>query len=104
MKIDTLVKALKSIEENLYQTKNKSNQDPLNYPIKLTNKLGHLAALNGYGTFAPTNQELELKQELFTKIDAQLASFYQIRTAEIPQLNEEVLALKIPYIEVKEEK
>jgi hypothetical protein len=104
MEIDTLEKALKSIEENLYQTKNKSNQDPLNYPIKLTNKLGHLAALNGYGTFAPTLQELELKQELFTKIDAQLSSFYQIKNDEIPKLNEQVLGLKIPYIEVQEEK
>jgi hypothetical protein len=104
MEIDTLEKALNSIEENLYQTKNKSNQDPLNYPIRLTNKLGHLAALNGYGTFAPTQQELELKQELFAKIDAQLASFLQIEKYEIPKLNARVLALKIPYVEVAEEK
>jgi photosystem II stability/assembly factor-like uncharacterized protein len=104
MEIDTLEKALKSIEENLYQTKNKSNQDPLNYPIKLTNKLGHLAALNGSGTFAPTQQELELKQELFSMIDAQLMSFYQIQGDEIPKLNEQILALKIPFVEVKEEK
>jgi photosystem II stability/assembly factor-like uncharacterized protein len=104
MEIDTLEKALNSIEENLYQTKNKSNQDPLNYPIRLTNKLGHLAALNGYGTFAPTQQELELKQELFAKIDAQLASFLQIEKYEIPKLNAHVLALKIPYVEVAEEK
>ena len=95
---------MKIIEETLYQTKNKSNQDPLNYPIKLTNKLGHLAALNSYGTFAPTDQELELKDELDSKIDAQLASFDKIKNEEIPKLNEQVLALKIPYIELQEGK
>ncbi|NNL79924.1 MAG: glycosyl hydrolase, partial [Flavobacteriaceae bacterium] len=42
-------KALKEdfseIEKALYQTKNRSRQDPLNFPIRLTNKLGHLNAL-----------------------------------------------------------
>jgi len=48
----------KSIEEALYQTKNKSAQDPLNFPIRLTNKLGHLNALVSMGDFAPTNKIL----------------------------------------------
>ena len=38
---------ISKIENKLYQTKNRSNQDPLNFPIKLTNKLGHLNALIG---------------------------------------------------------
>ena len=33
---------MKGIEESLYQTKNQSQQDPLNFPIRLNNKLGHL--------------------------------------------------------------
>jgi photosystem II stability/assembly factor-like uncharacterized protein len=101
--IKALEESMKSVEENLYQTRNKSNQDPLNYPIKLTNKLGHVAALNGYGTFAPTRQELELKEQLFSQIDAQLASFYKIKNDELPKLNEEILNLKVPYIELKKQ-
>ena len=34
-----LAKRLTAVEEELYQTRNRSNQDPLNYPIKLNNKL-----------------------------------------------------------------
>jgi hypothetical protein len=40
----SLITKLTSVEEELYQTKNQSSQDPLNYPIRLNNKL---AALTG---------------------------------------------------------
>jgi len=36
---------LSKIEKALYQTQNRSGQDPLNFPIRLTNKLGHLNSL-----------------------------------------------------------
>ncbi len=39
-----LAKKLTAVEEALYQTKNRANEDPLNFPIKLNNKL---AALEG---------------------------------------------------------
>ena len=41
---EALKKKMTAVEEALYQTKNQSNQDPLNYPIRLNNKL---AALGG---------------------------------------------------------
>jgi len=37
--IDAFVERITAIEEALYQTKNESRQDPLNYPIRLNNKL-----------------------------------------------------------------
>jgi photosystem II stability/assembly factor-like uncharacterized protein len=101
--LEKLEEKMTNVEQHLYQTKNKSNQDPLNYPIKLTNKLGHIAALNEYGTSRPTKQEMALKVELFEKIDEQLALFYQIKKDEIPSINEQVLEMKIPYIEIEDE-
>ena len=41
-KLDSL---MLEIEKVLYQTKLKSNQDMLNYPIMLNNKLAHVASL-----------------------------------------------------------
>jgi hypothetical protein len=102
--IKEMEEKMKIVEESLYQTKNKSNQDPLNYPIKLTNKLGHVAALNSFGSYRPTEQELELKNELFTAIDNHLKSFNEIKTVDISELNKQVLDAGIPYIELKEEK
>ncbi len=109
-KNEQLLKTIKSIkekisgvEENLYQTKNKSNQDPLNFPIKLTNKLGHLTALNGYGTSRPTQQETALKTELIHKIDEELAIFKKVINEELPSLNKQVIESKIPFIELSEQ-
>ncbi len=78
---------LNVIENELYQTQNKSNQDPLNFPIKLTNKLGSLNSTTAYGDFRPTDQALLVKKELTDKIDAQLNQFYEIRDKKLPELN-----------------
>ena len=32
----------REVEDSLYQTKNRSGQDPLNYPIRLNNRIGAL--------------------------------------------------------------
>ena len=40
--IKELTKELKTMEEKLYQTQNESRQDPLNFPIRLNNKIGYL--------------------------------------------------------------
>ena len=37
-----LIKKLTAVEEELYQTKNRASEDPLNFPIKLNNKLAHV--------------------------------------------------------------
>lgn len=100
--IDSLEKKMDEVENHLYQTKNRSRQDPLNYPIKLNNKLGHIAALNGFGSFRPTKQEEELQKELFKKIDEQIAIFTSIKMDELPELNDQILKSKIPFIELKE--
>jgi photosystem II stability/assembly factor-like uncharacterized protein len=78
---------LSKIEEALYQTKNKSNQDPLNFPIRLTNKLGHLNSLVRMGDFAPTDQDIAVKNELSQKIKVQLDAFNTIVDDEISAFN-----------------
>ena len=86
-KAGELKKQFTEIEEALYQTKNRSGQDPLNFPIRLTNKLGHLNALVGIGDFAPTEQDIAVKNELTQKINVQLAEFNQLVSNEISAFN-----------------
>lgn len=74
------------VEKALYQTKNQSPQDPLNFPIRLNNKLGHLNSLS-YGDFRPTAQAVAVKEELFAKIDAQIAQFKKIKAEDIKRFN-----------------
>src|SRR6185295_17752473 len=67
-----LNKKLTTIEEALYQTKNQSSQDPLNYPIRLNNKLAALGGVVGSAEAAPTAQSYAVYDELVTQIDAEL--------------------------------
>jgi len=67
-KAKRMQESFSAIEKELYQTKNRSGQDPLNFPIKLTNKLGHLNSLVGMGDFGPTDQDIAVKNELSAAI------------------------------------
>ncbi|HTG88402.1 MAG TPA: hypothetical protein VL907_15245, partial [Pyrinomonadaceae bacterium] len=78
-----LNKNLTTIEESLYQTKNQSNQDPLNYPIRLNNKLAALAGVVGSAEAAPTAQSYAVYDELVTQIDAQLQKLAQIMKTDV---------------------
>ena len=95
--IDTTIS---NIEKDLYQTKNKSNQDPLNFPIKLTNKLGAVASGASYGDFRPTDQAIAVRDELTAKIDALLDDFYQVRDEKLPEMNEMIRQKQIDVISI----
>ena len=103
-KVKEIDSTLNVIENELYQTKNRSNQDPLNYPIKLTNKLGNVNSLVGYGDFKPTEQSIQVRDELVAKIDMQLAQYYKIRDEEIPMLNKLIREKSIDVISINVKK
>ncbi len=86
------------VEKALYQTKNRSGQDPLNFPIRLTNKLGHLNNLVTIDDFAPTAQDIAVKNELTGKINAQLKAFNDLLDNEIQTFNNEFNQLKLDYL------
>ena len=95
-----LVKDLTDIEENLYQTKSKSRQDPLNFPIRLNNKLGHLNSLTRIGNYAPTNQAIEFKNEITKEIDIELAKLYTLFDKNVKALNKKVKDSNIDLIQL----
>jgi hypothetical protein len=77
------------VEEALYQTKNRSPQDPLNFPIRLNDKLNALAgSVAWFGDARPTDQAVQVKEELTRAIDAELAKLSQIFASDLPALNE----------------
>ena len=96
-----LNKNLTAIEETLYQTKNQSNQDPLNYPIRLNNKLAALAGVVGSAEAAPTAQSYAVYDELVTQIDAQLSKLAQVMRTDVAAFNQLVRDQNIPAVVVK---
>lgn len=101
-KAKALEEQLSDIEKALYQTKNRSNQDPLNFPIKLTNKLGHLNSLVSMGDFPPTDQDVAVKNELTAKIRTQLNAFNTIINDEIKAFNEAFNSKQLNYLFVED--
>lgn len=96
-----LNKNLTAIEEALYQTKNQSNQDPLNYPIRLNNKLAALGGVVGSAEAAPTAQSFAVYDEVVTQIDAQLQKLAQVMKTDMPAFNQLVRDQGIPAVVVK---
>jgi len=96
-------KSMKEVEEALYQTKNRSGQDPLNFPIRLNDKL---AGLNGRGnnSYRPTDAAIAVKQELTAAIDAELAKLAKVFEKKIPELNQAIKAKALDAIWFKDDK
>tara|TARA_R110002020_G_scaffold122487_6_gene277930 strand:- start:56865 stop:59999 length:3135 start_codon:yes stop_codon:yes gene_type:complete len=86
------------IEKALYQTQNKSGQDPLNFPIRLTNKLGHLNSLVTMDDFAPTEQDKAVKKELTMAIEKELQVFDTLVDKEIGEFNKAFNKLNLNYL------
>jgi len=86
-KASVLEEKLSSIEKELYQTQNRSGQDPLNFPIRLTNKLAHLNSLVSMGDFPPTQQDIQVKDFLVQEINKSLESFDILMENEIISFN-----------------
>ncbi|HEY4422596.1 MAG TPA: hypothetical protein VGN10_00235 [Pyrinomonadaceae bacterium] len=96
-----LNKNLTAIEEQLYQTKNQSSQDPLNFPIRLNNKLAALGGVVASAETAPTAQSYAVYDEVVAQIDAQLQKFAQLMRTDVPAFNQLVKDQNIPAVVVK---
>jgi hypothetical protein len=99
-KADMMVKKLTTIEETLYQTKAKSGQDVLNFPIRLNDKLSGVYDVAASGYAAPSKQVKEVYAELAAQIDTQLNQFKQIKDQEVKALNDLITQKAVPLIRV----
>jgi hypothetical protein len=96
-----LNKKLTEVEEALYQTKNQSSQDPLNFPIRLNNKLAALQGVISRSETPPNEQSIAVYNELSNEIDAQLQKLTQIMKTDVPAFNQLVRDASIPAVVVK---
>ena len=95
---DALSKKLTAVEEALYQTKNRASQDPLNYPIRLNNKLAALGGTVASADAAPTAQSYTVYDELVAKIDAELKALDRVLADDVPAFNRLVRDKEIPAV------
>ena len=94
--IDSLLGEMSAIEKALYQTKNRSRQDPLNFPIRLNDKLAGLLSSVAQGDFAPTAQARLVAAELAAKIETQIERLRGLIKKRLPLINQQVKETGIP--------
>lgn len=73
-----LLAQLTTIEEELYQVRNQSNQDPLNFPIKLNNRIAALWRSVETGDAKPTAASYEISKQLTIELDKQISEMKKI--------------------------
>jgi hypothetical protein len=99
---DSLRRRMTAIEESLYQTKNRSGQDPLNYPIRLNNRIAALAGVVGNGDHRPTDQSGELFTQLSGELQVQLDRLRALIQSDVPAFNAMVRGANVPALVVPE--
>lgn len=98
---DSINKQMTAIEEALYQTKAKSSQDVLNFPIRLNDKIAGVYNVANTGNTAPSKQVRDVFAELSAQADQEIAKFNSIKQKDIPAFNELVRQKALPVISVK---
>ncbi len=95
-----LIKKLTAVEEELYQTKLRSGQDPLNYGIKLNNKLAHVLAVVTSSDDEPTQPSYMVYEELATKVNVQLRTLNGLLTTDLMAFNKLVHDSNAPAVQL----
>jgi hypothetical protein len=100
---DTIQKQMTAVEEALHQTKAKSGQDVLNFPIRLDDKISGLYDFASSGYAAPAKQVKEAYVILAGEADVQLNKLKKIMDTDVPLLNKMIRDNTLPVIGIKPE-
>ena len=88
-----------AVEENVYQVRNQSGQDPLNFPIKVNNRLANLLSMSERGDGRPTTYMPEIFGILSTELKGYTDRLDQVWKTDLAAVNRELARLKLPAID-----
>jgi len=97
--VDSLMQPIAAVEEEVYQVKLHAFEDPLNYPIKLNNKIAALAGVVGSADARPTDQSYVVFKQLSSQLDAQLQKLESALKTELPRVNAALRREKIAAVD-----
>ncbi len=98
---DTLRQRLSAVEEAIYQVRNRSSQDPLNYPIRINNKIAALGGVVAGADARPTDQEFAVFEDLSAQLQVQLDRLRAIIETDVPAFNAMVRERDVPALNVR---
>ena len=86
---DRLTTSLSAVEEEIYQVKNQSGQDPLNFPIKINNRLASLLRVVNTGDGKPIANAAPILKDLSAELKVQTDRLAKVLAADLPAFNTE---------------
>jgi hypothetical protein len=98
---DKLTADLSAIEEQIYQVKNQSNQDPLNFPIKINNRLASLLSVVNNGDGKPIGNAAPIFKDLSGELKAETDKLQQVLASELTAFNGEAKRAGVAVVTAK---
>src|SRR5439155_27217389 len=99
--LDDLDSSLTSVEVEVYQVKLQSGQDPLNYPIKLNNKIAALQGVVESADSQPTEQAYSVFRTLSNSLEEQLTKLDTAVKTKLPAVNQQLQRQKLEPIKAE---
>jgi hypothetical protein len=90
---DSFTKHLSEVEESIYQVRNQSGQDPLNFPIKVNNRLATLLRTVTTGDGKPIGAARPIFNDLSAELKVETDRLTKVMREELPKLNAELKRL-----------
>ena len=75
------------IENNIHMTKNQSRQDPLNFGIRINNRLAFLLADSQRGDYPPTEQSIEFFEKIKIELEKEISNLNKVLNTYTIQIN-----------------
>lgn len=97
---NVIIAASTNIEEQLVQTKAKSGQDLLNYPIRLNDQLLGIFHAVQQNT-APSAQSREAYADIRTKLDVEFKRYETLKSSLLREYNRQIRLKGIDFIQIK---
>lgn len=98
---EQLQKELSAVEENVYQVRNQSNQDPLNFPIRTNNRLASLLRVVESGEGRPLGNVEPIFNDLKTELKGETDRLQRALTTYLPRFNQLAQRLGLEQISEK---
>jgi photosystem II stability/assembly factor-like uncharacterized protein len=95
-----LIQKLTTVEEDLYQTKNRANEDPLNFPIKLNNKLAYVLGTVANSESQPTAQSYMVYEDLAPQVNTRIRALDGLLANDLAAFNKTLRDSNVPVVSV----
>jgi photosystem II stability/assembly factor-like uncharacterized protein len=96
-----LTVGLTAVEEAIYQVRNQSSQDPLNFPIRINNRIASLLRAVNTGDGKPIANAYPIFKDLTAELKVQTDKLHQVLDTDLPAFNGEARRVGVEPVVVK---